>query len=96
MGPAQNLLKAVEMKHIGQKKQGATRPVHFRKCHVCSHLNEASSPILRCSGCNKALSPFFYFDEKAIRPASDLQLRPLPLKGEYSPIQGLTVYWESF
>lgn len=72
------------------------KPIHFRRCHVCGHTNQSAQSILRCGGCNKSLSPFFYFDEKAIRPASDLQLRALPLHGEYSPIQGLTAYWESF
>ena len=30
--------------------------VHFRLCHICLHLNESSSEILRCQQCKKYLS----------------------------------------
>lgn len=69
---------------------------HFlRKCHVCGHVNQSDVDVDRCGHCRKALAPFFYFDAKKVLPLSDYQIRPVPFAGEYLPIRGLTVYWES-
>lgn len=71
-------------------------PVHIRKCHVCGTINEdEKEPITKCSHCQKSLAPFFYFDDKVKVVLSDTHLRPPLMEGEFSPIHGLTVYWES-
>ena len=70
-------------------------PIHLRKCHVCGTVNEQSEqPIKKCSQCNKSLAPFFYFDDETKVVLSDMHLRPPLVDGEFSPIHGLTVYWE--
>ncbi|MCB0412283.1 MAG: hypothetical protein KDD22_07140 [Bdellovibrionales bacterium] len=73
-----------------------SQPLHFRRCHVCDHVTQSDQTIMKCEHCHKSLAPFFYFDEKSITPPSDLQMRPKSLEGEYSPIQGLTAYWDGF
>jgi hypothetical protein len=50
----------------------------------------------KCSGCGKAWARFRYFDDRFTPILSDRLLRPQPLHGEWEPINGLTVYWESF
>jgi len=73
------------------------RSIHFRRCHVCGTVNSCEAePVINCSDCGKSLAPFYYFDERFIIVASDLNIRSPLLDNEYSPIQGLTVYWESF
>lgn len=72
------------------------KPVHFRRCHICGHVNEHARPIQKCGNCNKSLAPFYYFDEKFIPVLSDFNMRPPSIQGAYGPIQGLTAYWETF
>lgn len=70
---------------------------HFRTCHVCGKTShQEKDPIQKCQHCGKSLAPFFYFDDKYKVILSDTHKRPPVVKGEYLPIHGLTVYWESF
>lgn len=39
-----------------QKAESGKEFVHFRLCHVCLHLNESSSDIVRCEVCRRYLS----------------------------------------
>jgi hypothetical protein len=72
------------------------QPAHYRRCHICGHLNvQHAEPVLRCGQCTKNLAPFYYFDERFTVVPAEGMLRPPRLEGEYSPIQGLTVYWEN-
>lgn len=77
------------------------KAVHFRVCHHCGHVNSKEMDVMmgkvqRCSGCNHSLAPFYYFDDRFTAVMSDTSLRGARHKGDYSPILGLTVYWESF
>lgn len=74
------------------------RPGYFRRCHVCgavTHVNEHKH-IPECAHCGKPWAPFQYFDDRLTPILSDKTLRPQMMNGEWLPIQGLTVYWESF
>ena len=69
---------------------------HFRKCHVCNHINETEEDeSTRCKKCDKPFAPFFYFEDQSTPVVGDNTLRPQLLKGEFFPIRGLTVYWEN-
>lgn len=73
------------------------RPAHYRRCHVCDHINVINThPVLKCAGCNRSLAPFYYFDDRLTPIPSEGTERPPHIKSEYHPIQGLTVYWENF
>jgi len=73
------------------------KPVFFRRCHMCGETNHKEGDrIERCEHCGKSLAPFYYFDERLVSTLGDKSLRAIPLEGEYSPIQGLTAYWESY
>jgi hypothetical protein len=73
------------------------KPTYFRRCHVCGVTNtEDSHGIDHCMNCGKPFARFQYFDDRLSPVQSDLTLRPPFLAGEYIPIHGLTVYWESF
>lgn len=73
------------------------KPTHYRLCHRCGYLNaHKETPVLYCAECNKSLSPFYYFDDRFTKVMSETEVRAPRLDGEYSPIQGLTVYWENF
>lgn len=72
------------------------QPAHYRRCHVCGHLNvQASQPVIKCFECGRTLAPFFYFDDRFSSVPAEGTLRPPRLEGEYNPIQGLTAYWET-
>jgi len=74
-----------------------SKAMHFRRCHVCGRLNERqSTKVEKCNFCGKSLAPFYYFDDRFVAVQGDMTLRPPMLEDEYCPIQGLTVYWESF
>ena len=74
-----------------------SKPTYFRRCHICGAMNESEhAKVERCDHCNKGLAPFYYFDDRFTAVQGDLSLRPPLLQSEYFPIQGLTVYWESF
>ncbi len=74
------------------------KPLYFRRCHVCGALNHTadSAQIERCDDCSKPISKFHFFDDRYTPIQSDRTLRPPMLEGEYPPIQGLSVYWETF
>jgi hypothetical protein len=74
------------------------KPIYFRRCHVCATLNhlEDSSYIERCAQCAKPIARFHFFDDRFTPIQSDRTLRTPPLEGEYPPLQGLSVYWETF
>lgn len=73
------------------------KPIHFRRCHMCGTVNvRESTRVERCRDCGRSLAPFYYYDERFMAVASDKTLRPPLAENEYSPIQGLTVYWESY
>lgn len=79
---------------LGESRVDA--PMHIRRCHICGAIS--SSPegqVDQCENCGKVLAPFFYFDDRITIVVSEGQLRPPLLSGEYNPIQGLTVYWDS-
>lgn len=72
-------------------------PLNIRRCHVCGQVTESSDEILKCTGCQKSLLPFYYFDKRKISEFSDNKERPPEdmekhLSG-YGPIRGLTAYW---
>lgn len=74
------------------------KPNYFRRCHVCGAVcqKEGHGKIERCNSCNKHFARFQYFDDRFTLIYSDRTIRPLQVTGEWIPIQGLTVYWESF
>lgn len=79
------------------RKDQMEKPLYFRRCHVCGQTNsEHGHNIDHCSYCGKPFAKFHYFDDRTAPVQSDFTLRPPYLAGEYIPIQGLTVYWESF
>ncbi len=68
--------------------------MHFRRCHVCSQVNEGhSQPVEKCHFCGKIMAPFFYFDEAKTETLSDDQMRPEYYGRQFRPIYGLTTYW---
>ncbi len=74
---------------------------HIRRCHVCGHTNESEgSAVRRCEHCGKHLAPFFYFDESGLEGLEEKgpylslwKLTPLQ-EGQYTPIWGLSTYWQ--
>lgn len=74
------------------------KPAYFRRCHICGALGtlDDGAHIKECQVCGKAWAKFQYFDDRFTPIQSDRTLRPPPLTGEWQPIKGLTVYWESF
>ncbi len=68
---------------------------YLRRCHVCEHITVSEQAVRYCQGCGRSLAPFFYFKEETVPLFSDLQLRPTLVKGEFSPILGLTAQWDS-
>jgi hypothetical protein len=66
---------------------------HIRRCHLCGHLLESRKPIDHCESCDKAISPFYYFNEKKVF-ASENQLRNEGSDGEYRPLLGLSAVWD--
>ena len=73
------------------------KPVHVRRCHVCGGVNEVEEgKVEKCSHCHRSLAPFYYFDDRLSLVASDSEVRQELPPQEYIPIQGLTVYWETF
>lgn len=80
--------------------------IHFRRCHICSTINEQSEKLVdHCSSCGKAFAPFVFFDEKKAlgitdlspehpaKKASSYKITRLATESNYPPIWGLTVYW---
>ena len=73
------------------------KPVHIRRCHVCGGVTEIEQGrVSRCQHCNQSLAPFYYFDEMYMEIPAENELRSYPPDGEYFPIYGLTVYWDSY
>ncbi|OFZ18846.1 MAG: hypothetical protein A2Z20_02465 [Bdellovibrionales bacterium RBG_16_40_8] len=74
------------------------KPNYFRRCHVCGAVCcvENECHINECQNCGKPLAQFRYFDDRLTPIQSDKALRALPDDGVWIPINGLTVYWESF
>jgi hypothetical protein len=73
------------------------KPIYFRRCHICGETNtDQNHTIDQCEKCGKPFAKFHYFDDRVSPVQSDITLRPPFLVGEYIPIQGLTVYWETF
>lgn len=71
--------------------------IHVRRCHVCGTVNELiNSAVIRCSCCQKALAPFYYFEESELEGIGDnkLEMSLWKQKGAYHPIWGLSTYWE--
>ncbi|USN48853.1 MAG: hypothetical protein H6626_07130 [Pseudobdellovibrionaceae bacterium] len=78
---------------------GETIPfsVHFRRCHHCGTLNQnEADKVEKCQQCGRTLAAFHYFDERLVPTVSDRHLRPPQMKNHFTPIQGLTVYWENY
>ena len=74
------------------------KPTYFRRCHICGELSHRNGHehIERCDHCGKPMARFHYFDDRLTPIMSDRALRSPDLPGEFSPLFGLTVYWESF
>ena len=74
------------------------KPTYFRRCHLCNTISclTNANKVDRCEHCEKPFAKFHYFDDRFSPVQGDRNLRPAFLNGEYVPIQGLTVYWESF
>ena len=73
------------------------KPFYFRRCHVCGGVTacEGKHHVEHCEHCGKPLARFQYYDDRFTPTQSDRNLRPSYLPGEFTPIQGLTVYWEA-
>ena len=70
---------------------------HIRRCHKCNGITEVEmDQVLRCKHCGHSLAPFYYFDDKNNEALAENEVRIRPPEGEYFPIYGLTVYWESY
>lgn len=74
------------------------KPNYFRRCHMCGSVCqiEGHKGLDHCQQCGKHFARFQYFDDRFTSIYSDRTLRPLAVAGEWLPIHGLTVYWESF
>ena len=66
----------------------------YRRCHVCGNTCEGEGQIRRCTKCNKAFAPFFYFNDRHAPVHNASGLRPPGVEGEWRPIHGLTAYWQ--
>lgn len=73
--------------------------VHFRRCHVCDHVNHCEGELVtECHQCHKKLLPFLYFDEREVMGFNQIKLNSiittkLPHKN-YPPLIGITSYWD--
>lgn len=91
-----------------QMKTSSENPIHIRRCHICSHVNEGlQSQNEQCQNCGKYFAPFVFFDEHFSMGLDDLrqnsfscyQEKPTenewqhPLKKQYPPLWGLSFYW---
>ena len=74
------------------------KPNYFRRCHMCGAVSEIENDchIQCCENCGKPWARFRYFDDRLTPTQSDKALRTPLNEGEWIPINGLTVYWESF
>lgn len=72
----------------------AHQSLHFRRCHVCGAVTERKDPVDQCECCGKFISPFMYFDEKAIAVKAESGAK-MPGKGQMRPIIGLAAYWSN-
>lgn len=69
--------------------------IHIRRCHACGHVNQNhQTNVDRCESCDKALAPYYFFNEKTAIVYSDFTLRPPLAKNEIAPLLGLSSYWE--
>lgn len=70
--------------------------VHFRLCHICLHLNEASTEIVRCGKCSKYLSLESGWESAELRKKSareaDEEEASLP-EPKKRALTGLSVVW---
>jgi hypothetical protein len=66
----------------------------FRRCHVCGSVGHAPKHITKCVSCGKPFAPFYYFNDEHTPVASESELRPPDMEGEWRPIHGLTAYWK--
>lgn len=70
-------------------------PVHIRRCHICGGVTESKlDRVSHCQHCGKSLAPFYYFDDTKLMVSSD-KIESQIVVGEYRPVYGLTVFWES-
>lgn len=77
--------------------------VHVRRCHICDHVTEREDgPVERCANCDKALAPYYFFDEQSVpvysdfehRPSEELvRARPKEQSGAHRPLRGLSAVW---
>ncbi len=73
------------------------KPVHIRRCHICDGVTEINEGrVSDCNHCGQSLAPFYYFDDAFTKAPSENQAREAAPDGEYQPIFGLTVYWDSY
>ena len=75
----------------------STAPQHWRRCHVCGHVEEvAASPVTSCSCCGKVFAPFFFASEKDATLSVDGPTREVTCSdtANYRPLLGFTIYWE--
>lgn len=88
---------------VGERLGIMNSRLHLRRCHKCSHLNEAKfgELVRECEKCHHELLPLFYYDESLAvglkseeQAALEYRSSALPWR-EYPPIFGLTVYWDS-
>ena len=71
--------------------------VHFSRCHHCGHVTKKEGArVEHCDHCSKPIARFYYFNERFTAVLSEHTLRPPKLQNEYTPIYGLTAYWENF
>ena len=73
------------------------KPVHIRRCHICGGINEVEDGrVSTCCHCKRNLAPFYYFDDMFTEAPSEDGVRLKFPDGEYQPIYGLTVFWDSY
>ena len=76
------------------------KPIFFRRCHVCGSTNQSlGERVYTCQHCGQSFIPFFYFDERFTPVMDEAILRSSNTSDKnnykYTPIQGLTAYWDT-
>lgn len=49
---------------MNRKQKDREEHVHFRRCHVCGHVNELPGAVIHsCGSCGKSLQPLLFYNE---------------------------------
>lgn len=85
--------KSDSVSNVDEKKNGLLE--HIRRCHRCCTINIVNTGrVEMCSKCGCFFAPFYFFDDFCVEPFSEDKIN-IPLKeGVYSPVFGLTAFWQ--